>query len=179
MRNLFLNTLLIAAVTGIAGFQPLDRPVSPAAAILPDTTSSINTSPDDPMANRYATFLMFEGDAAQAIELYTTVFPDAEIVRLDHFGPDDQGPEGTVQGAELRFGDQRLMFFDSPAPHNFTFTPSISIFVDFASEEDLERAYAQLLEGGEVAMPLNNYGFSRRFGWVNDRFGVSWQLNLP
>jgi uncharacterized glyoxalase superfamily protein PhnB len=39
--------------------------------------------------------------------------------------------------------------------------------------------FATLVEGGAVFMPLGNYGFSRRFGWCSDRFGVSWQLNLP
>jgi predicted 3-demethylubiquinone-9 3-methyltransferase (glyoxalase superfamily) len=63
--------------------------------------------------------------------------------------------------------------------HGFTFTPSLSLFVDCESEADLERIFAALSEGGGVLMPLGNYGFSRRFGWVNDRFGVSWQLNLP
>jgi len=71
------------------------------------------------------------------------------------------------------------MAFDSPAPHNFTFTPAISLFVTCETEEELGRLYAALLEDGEVAMPLGEYGFSRRFGWVVDRFGVSWQLNLP
>jgi uncharacterized glyoxalase superfamily protein PhnB len=50
--------------------------------------------------------------------------------------------------------------------------------VEFDSLEDLERAFAALSEGGEVLMPLDNYGFSQKFGWVNDCFGVSWQLNL-
>ena len=67
---------------------------------------------------------------------------------------------------------------DSPPVHDFTFTPSFSIFVDVASAEELDRLFAGLSEGGAVLMPLDEYGFSRRFGWVNDRFGVSWQLNL-
>jgi uncharacterized glyoxalase superfamily protein PhnB len=44
--------------------------------------------------------------------------------------------------------------------------------------EELERVFGILADGGKVHMPLDNYGFSRRFGWVDDRFGVSWQLNL-
>ena len=47
------------------------------------------------------------------------------------------------------------------------------------SEEALEAVFAQLSEGGKIMMPLDDYGFSKRFGWLSDRFGVSWQLNLP
>ena len=71
------------------------------------------------------------------------------------------------------------MCIDSAVSHGFTFTPSMSIFVDCGSAAELERAFAALAAGGAVLMPLENYGFSTRFGWVNDRFGVSWQLNLP
>ncbi len=63
--------------------------------------------------------------------------------------------------------------------HEFGFTPAISIFVDCESPEELERLYTMLSDGGEVLMPLDNYGFSTKFGWLNDRYGVSWQLNLP
>ncbi len=59
----------------------------------------------------------------------------------------------------------------------FTFTPSISLFVECKSEVELDEAFNRLAEGGAVLMPLNNYGFSKKFGWLNDRFGVSWQLN--
>jgi predicted 3-demethylubiquinone-9 3-methyltransferase (glyoxalase superfamily) len=72
-----------------------------------------------------------------------------------------------------------VMCIDSPVKHQFTFTPSFSFFVDCASEDDLRRLAAALGEGGPVLMALANYGFSRLFTWVNDRFGVSWQLNLP
>lgn len=61
----------------------------------------------------------------------------------------------------------------------FTFTPSMSIFVDCENEAESNQAFQQLSEGGKVLMPLDNYGFSKKFGWVSDRFGVSWQLNLP
>jgi len=50
--------------------------------------------------------------------------------------------------------------------------------VEFDSQVELERVFGVLSEGGQVLMPLGNYGFSQRFGWVNDRFGVSWQLNF-
>jgi predicted 3-demethylubiquinone-9 3-methyltransferase (glyoxalase superfamily) len=70
------------------------------------------------------------------------------------------------------------MCFDSPIKHNFTFTPAVSLFGECEEESELDAAFARLAQGGQVLMPLDNYGFSKKFGWTNDRFGVSWQLNL-
>lgn len=70
------------------------------------------------------------------------------------------------------------MCIDSPVKHGFTFTPSISLFVECESAAELDGAFQQLAAGGQVLMPLDDYGFSARFGWATDRFGVSWQLNL-
>ena len=70
------------------------------------------------------------------------------------------------------------MCSDSPVKHNFSFTPANSIFVECDTAEELDRAFGILSDGGQVLMPVDNYGFSQRFGWLNDQFGVSWQLNL-
>lgn len=123
-------------------------------------------------------FLMFEGRAAEAMEFYASVFAGSEIVSIERYGPGELGPEGTVKAGRFRVAGLELHFFDSYIKHEFTFTPAFSIFVTCESEEELDTAFAQLAEGGAVLMPLNDYGFSKKFGWVNDRFGVSWQLNL-
>ena len=68
---------------------------------------------------------------------------------------------------------------DTQAKDTSGFNPAISIFVDCQSNEELELLFSALIDGGEALMPLGNYGFSQNFGWVKDRFGVSWQLNLP
>jgi len=131
------------------------------------------------MVDKVTPFLMFQGDAGAAIARYAELFPGAAVRRLEHYGPGEPGPEGQVRRATLVLAGQELMVFDSPVKHAFGFTPSISMFVDCADELEIEQLFAGLAEGGEVRMPLNNYGFSLRFGWVDDRFGVSWQLNLP
>ncbi len=71
-----------------------------------------------------------------------------------------------------------FMATDSPVKHDFAFTPAMSLFVDCATEAEIEALYAKLSEGGQVLMPLNAYPFSPKFGWLSDKFGVSWQLNL-
>ena len=73
---------------------------------------------------------------------------------------------------------REFMCIDSPIKHEFTFTPSISIFVECESDAEIEDVFSRLLAGGNVLMPLDNEGFSTEFGWVKDRFGPSWQLNL-
>lgn len=130
------------------------------------------------MPKQVTPFLMFTGDAERALELYTSLFDDAHVVELTRWGADGPGAEGTVQQATFSIAGQVFRCFDSPPVHDFTFTPSFSVWVETASEEELERLYAGLSEGGRVLMELGDHGFSRRFGWVDDRFGVSWQLNL-
>lgn len=130
------------------------------------------------MARSTTPFLMFEGAAEEAMRLYVSLFPDSRIKQIDRYGPGEPGAEGSVRLARFTVAGQELMCIDSPAKHAFTFTPSVSLFVECESAEELERVFGALSEGGQVLMPLDGYGFSARFGWVNDRFGVSWQLNL-
>jgi predicted 3-demethylubiquinone-9 3-methyltransferase (glyoxalase superfamily) len=132
------------------------------------------------MNSKITTFLMFEGQAEEAMIFYTSLFDDSEIVRIERHGPDGPGgteAEGTVLNGLFTLKGRQYMAFDSPAPHPFSFTPSISLFVECDSEEELELLFDKLGEGGEVLMPIDNYGFSTKYGWVQDRFGVSWQLN--
>jgi predicted 3-demethylubiquinone-9 3-methyltransferase (glyoxalase superfamily) len=64
------------------------------------------------------------------------------------------------------------MCIDSNVKQEFTFTPSFSLFITCDSEEEINRLYENLTDGGRILMPLDNHGFSKKFG-------VSWQLNLP
>ena len=123
-------------------------------------------------------FLMFQGQAEAAMNFYVSLFPDSEVVAITRYGPEGPGAEGTVKSAVFHVAGQSVMCIDSPVTHAFGFTPAFSLFVDCASEEELRRLAAALGEGGAMLMPLDNYGFSRLFVWLNDRFGVSWQLNL-
>ncbi|KUN84126.1 glyoxalase family protein [Streptomyces bungoensis] len=130
-------------------------------------------------SQKITTFLMFEGDAEDAMAFYTSLFDDAEVVSVSRYGAEGPGKEGSVQHATFSLAGQQIMCIDSPVEHGFTFTPAVSLFVQCEDEAEIDRLYAALAEGGSVLMPLGDHGFSARFGWVNDRFGVSWQLNLP
>ena len=125
------------------------------------------------------THLMFQGDAKKAVDLYSSIFEDFEIGDVESYGEGEQVAEGSFKHANVSFAGHELIIFDSPPVHEFSFTPSMSIFVDFDTQNELEAAFAKLSEDGEVMMPLDSYGFSKRFGWIADRYGVSWQLNLP
>jgi predicted 3-demethylubiquinone-9 3-methyltransferase (glyoxalase superfamily) len=121
---------------------------------------------------------MFTGDASAALELYASIFPTFRIERIERYGAGEPGAEGWVKRADASLGGHRLIVIDSPPVHAFTFTPSMSLFVDFGTDAELDAAFEALSAGGQVYMPLGDYGFSRRFGWCSDRFGVSWQLNF-
>jgi predicted 3-demethylubiquinone-9 3-methyltransferase (glyoxalase superfamily) len=121
---------------------------------------------------------MFEGKAQGAMDLYTSTFPNSRVVSSTRYGESGPGPTGTIQVAIFTLCGREFMCSDSFVKHAFTFTPSSSIFVECDDEPMLEKVFAALSEGGGVLMPPGNYGFSRQFAWLNDRFGVSWQLNV-
>ena len=121
-------------------------------------------------------FLMFQGDAKPALDLYRAVFPDFEQIACD------EHPEGDMAGkiamARIRIAGQEVMLFDSPPVHAFTFTPASSFFIDCEEEGQLRHMAQALGDGGGTLMPIDNYGFSTLYTWITDRFGVSWQINL-
>jgi len=130
------------------------------------------------MAQKITPFLMFEGSAEEAIRFYVAMFHGSEVNQIDRYGPGEQGNEGSVRLAKFTLAGQEIMCIDSPIKHGFSFTPSISFFVECESESEFDKAFGELSNNGSVLMPPDNYGFSRKFGWLNDRYGVSWQLNL-
>ncbi|MFO0808958.1 MAG: VOC family protein [Gemmataceae bacterium] len=131
------------------------------------------------MPRSVTTFLMFEGKAEEAMTFYVSLFPGSAVTQIERYGPGGPGPEGSVKKADFILAGHRMACIDSPMKHAFTFTPSVSLFIECEDEAELDRAFAALSEGGAVLMPPGNYGFSTKFVWLNDRFGVSWQLNLP
>lgn len=127
---------------------------------------------------KFTTFLMFTGQAEAAMNLYTSLFERSEILNLTRYAANEAGAEGSVQHATFTLNGQEFMCIDSNAEHAFTFTPSISLYVRCETEEEIERVFAILSQDGQVFMPLDRYPFSQKFGWLADRFGVSWQLSL-
>jgi len=113
------------------------------------------------------------------MSFYLSMFPDSRVVSITRYGPSEAGKEGSVMLAVVTLAGRTLMCIDSPVKHDFTFTHAMSLFVDCSAEAQLDELFVKLSEGGQVMMPLGDYGFSRKFGWVSDRFGVSWQLKLP
>jgi predicted 3-demethylubiquinone-9 3-methyltransferase (glyoxalase superfamily) len=124
------------------------------------------------------TLLMFTGRAEEAMSLYTSLFKRSKIISVTRYGANEAGSEGTVQHATFTLNGQEFMCIDSNVEHAFTFTPSISLYVRCQTEDEIERVFAILSQDGQVFMPLDRYPFSEKFGWLSDRFGVSWQLSL-
>lgn len=126
---------------------------------------------------------MFVGDqcgrAEEAIDFYVSLFPNSEIKNIKKWQPGEPGgEEGLVKYALFVLDGQEYMASENGMDHQFSFTPAISIHVNCESEEELNRLFEKLSEGGRVMMSLDDYGLSKKFGWVADKYGVSWQLNF-
>lgn len=132
-----------------------------------------------PVARSVTTQLMFQGrQAEEAMKFYVSLFEGAEVTEVERYGAEEPEREGTVKHATFTLAGTTFACIDSPPVHDFTFTPSVSLFVECASADELQRLYDALGKGGKTFMPLGSYGFSLQFAWVSNRFGVSWQLNL-
>ena len=131
---------------------------------------------------KLTTFLMFVGDqcgkAEEAMNLYVSLFENSRILDIERYGADEEEREGTVKQAKFSLAVQAFIAMDSGAQHAFTFTPAISIVVNYDRERELDEMYTSLSDEGMVLMPLQAYPFSSKFAWIQDRYGVSWQLNL-
>ena len=129
---------------------------------------------------RIATCLMFVGDqygrAEEAMRLYVSLFEESRVLEVERFGAEEE--ESGVKQARFVLAGREYIAMDSGRAHPFTFTPAMSLFVDCDSERQLDEAFAELSDGATILMPLQAYPFSAKFGWLADRFGVSWQLNL-
>jgi predicted 3-demethylubiquinone-9 3-methyltransferase (glyoxalase superfamily) len=123
--------------------------------------------------------LWFDTQATDAAEFYAAVFPDSSVTNVTTLR---DTPSGDCDVVSFRVWGQDFMAIS--AGPMFVINPSISFIVSFDPSRDedaaglLDQVWAQLVDGGSALMPLDAYPFSKRYGWVQDRYGVSWQLIL-
>lgn len=119
------------------------------------------------------------GKAEEAIKFYTSLFENSEIKHIEYWKDGElSGKDGLVKLATFTLDGVEYMASENIFEHNFTFTPSISVFVNCEDDKEIDSLFQKLSKGGNIMMPLDNYGFGKRFGWTADKYGVSWQLNL-
>lgn len=148
-----------------------------------------NRANGHPSPQKITTFLTFRDGAEEAMNLYLSLFDDARVVKVIRARAQEPGwPEGCLQHALFSLGGQQVMCINMPPPgarghdhanwDEMEFNPAMAMYVQCESREEIDRLFDGLADGGTVYMPLGTYGFSARFGWLTDRFGVSWRLNL-
>lgn len=123
--------------------------------------------------------LWFDREAREAAEFYTSLFPDSAITNITTLQNTPSGDCDLVAFTLWGFS-----FMAISAGPIFPFNPSISFMVNFDPSQDkdakkrIDAVWAKLSEGGKVLMSLDKYPFSERYGWIQDRYGLSWQLIL-
>ncbi len=124
--------------------------------------------------------LWFDKNAEEAVNFYTSLFPNSKICSTSRFGKEGfehHGmPEGTLMTIEFEISDQKFVALNGGPV--FKFNESVSFFVYCESLERIEFLYQKFSEGGNINMPLDKYDWSEKYAWVKDRFGVSWQLDV-
>lgn len=131
------------------------------------------------MKQQITTFLTFQkNNAEEAMRFYVELFDNSKVIDIEHYDEEGPGKEGTIIRALFELNGNLFMCSDSFVQHEWDFTPAVSNWVECETEQEIEHLFEKLSERGDVKMPLDNYGFSQCFGFVEDRFGVSWQLNL-
>ena len=107
---------------------------------------------------------MVRGKAEEAANFYTAIFPNSKIVSMTRSGEAGPGPKGSVMSATFELQGQEFIALNGGPM--FSFSPAISFFVHCETQEEIDKFWEQLSEGGE----------KQRCGWLKDKFGVSWQI---
>lgn len=115
--------------------------------------------------------IWFDTQAQEAAELYTSLFDNSRITQSTSI---TDTPSGTVDILTLDLAGQEFMMING-GPH-FKINPSISMMVGCTSKDEVDTLWQKLIAGGEALMELGEYPFSEKYGWVVDRFGLSWQI---
>lgn len=122
--------------------------------------------------------LWFDDQAEAAADLYVSAFSGGRIVATSRYPESSDNPGGKPRGSiltvELELAGQRFTALNGGPI--FTVNPSISFFVFVDTAEEADRLFSKLGDGGQALMPLGDYPWSKRYGWIQDRFGVSWQI---
>jgi predicted 3-demethylubiquinone-9 3-methyltransferase (glyoxalase superfamily) len=132
--------------------------------LAPASHSEESTTKEPSMQKRVTTFLTFDGRAEEAVAFYTSVFDNSRIVSSSRYGVAGPGPEGSLLAATFELDGQEFVALNGGS--SFTFSQGISLLVDCETQEEVDRYWASLTEGGEPG-PC---------GWLTDKFGVSWQV---
>lgn len=120
------------------------------------------------------THLWFDKEAKEATEFYTSLLPDSKI---NHVGAIKDTSSGDCDIVNFTLARQKFMAI-SAGPY-FKLNPSISLFVTFEDEADIQTMWDKLVEGGKALMPFDTYPWAKKYGWVQDKYGLTWQLSLP
>jgi predicted 3-demethylubiquinone-9 3-methyltransferase (glyoxalase superfamily) len=120
--------------------------------------------------------LLFNNQAEEAVKFYTSLFKNSSIIETSYSNEGSPMPKGGVLKMGFRLEDQDLIALNSGA--DFTFNPSISFSVTLDNETELDTLWTKLSEGGSVLRPFQKYEWSEKYGWLSDKYGVSWQLGL-
>lgn len=118
-------------------------------------------------------FLWYDKEALEAAKLYTSLFPNSQIQGEEEF----KNPEpynSTVQIVFFSLNGLKIQAMN--AGPMFKFNPSISFFVKCGTREEVDTLYNKLIDGGSALMKLGKYDWSEHYGWVVDRFGLTWQI---
>ena len=110
-------------------------------------------------------FLWFNDQAEEAMNFYVSVFKSSKVVSVSRFGDAGPGPKGSVMGVTFELEGQRIMALNGGPL--FTFTPAISLYVSCETQQEVDNYWDALIAGG---------GTPSRCGWLEDRFGLSWQI---
>lgn len=135
---------------------------------------------DDGSFQRIVPHLWFDERAEEAAGFYASLFEDSGLGPVTRYGGEGQEvhgrPEGSVMSVEFEIAGHRFIALNGGP--QFSFTPAISFFVTCETEAEIDTLWEELSEGGAALMPLDAYGWSDMYGWVRDRYGLTWQLSL-